>query len=434
MKIKTQLCPGILIIAVLVAGTPILGDDLDTRVATVLKATPLIDGHNDLPWQYLRRVNNHLSQLDLASDLTQIDNPTDTDLPRLRRGMVGGIFWSVYVPIEAYGGNPSAVQAVINQIDFVKRLVNHYDSDLELALDASSIRRIHASGKIASLIGMEGGHSINNSLASLRQLYDLGARYMTLTHSKGLLWADSATDTQRHGGLTQFGELVVLEMNRLGMMVDLSHVSVETMRDALRVSRSPVIFSHSSAYGVTQHARNVPDEVLALVGKKRGVVMVNYLTSYVSESMRLHRVALERHEEMLNQDHDPDRVAELMSQWSARHPAPEVTLFDVADHIDHIKAVAGIEAIGLGADFDGMPPGPVGLEDVSTYPALLKELLIRGYSDQDIAKIAGENLLRVMNDAEAVAARLQTLEPPRDDLLHEIDFEHDFEHNAAQAQ
>ena len=434
MKIKTQLRPGILIIAVLVAGTPILGDDLDTRVATVLKATPLIDGHNDLPWQYLRRVNNHLSQLDLASDLTQIDNPTDTDLPRLRRGMVGGLFWSVYVPIEAYGGNPSAVQAVINQIDFVKRLVNHYDSDLELALDASSIRRIHASGKIASLIGMEGGHSINNSLASLRQLYDLGARYMTLTHSKGLLWADSATDTQRHGGLTQFGELVVLEMNRLGMMVDLSHVSVETMRDALRVSRSPVIFSHSSAYGVTQHARNVPDDVLALVGKKRGVVMVNYLTSYVSESMRLHRVALERHEEMLNQDHDPDRVAELMSQWSARHPAPEVTLFDVADHIDHIKAVAGIEAIGLGADFDGMPPGPVGLEDVSTYPALLKELLIRGYSDQDIAKIAGENLLRVMNDAEAVAARLQTLEPPRDDLLHEIDFEHDFEHNAAQAQ
>ena len=434
MKIKTQLRPGILIIAVLVAGTPILGDDLDTRVATVLKATPLIDGHNDLPWQYLRRVNNHLSQLDLASDLTQIDNPTDTDLPRLRRGMVGGIFWSVYVPIEAYGGNPSAVQAVINQIDFVKRLVNHYDSDLELALDASSIRRIHASGKIASLIGMEGGHSINNSLASLRQLYDLGARYMTLTHSKGLLWADSATDTQRHGGLTQFGELVVLEMNRLGMMVDLSHVSVETMRDALRVSRSPVIFSHSSAYGVTQHARNVPDDVLALVGKKRGVVMVNYLTSYVSESMRLHRVALERHEEMLNQDHEPDRVAELMSQWSARHPAPEVTLFDVADHIDHIKAVAGIEAIGLGADFDGMPPGPVGLEDVSTYPALLKELLIRGYSDQDIAKIAGENLLRVMNDAEAVAARLQTLEPPRDDLLHEIDFEHDFEHNAAQAQ
>ena len=434
MKIKTQLRPGILIIAVLVAGTPILGDDLDTRVATVLKATPLIDGHNDLPWQYLRRVNNHLSQLDLASDLTQIDNPTDTDLPRLRRGMVGGLFWSVYVPIEAYGGNPSAVQAVINQIDFVKRLVNHYDSDLELALDASSIRRIHASGKIASLIGMEGGHSINNSLASLRQLYDLGARYMTLTHSKGLLWADSATDTQRHGGLTQFGELVVLEMNRLGMMVDLSHVSVETMRDALRVSRSPVIFSHSSAYGVTQHARNVPDDVLALVGKKRGVVMVNYLTSYVSESMRLHRVALERHEEMLNQDHDPDRVAELMSQWSARHPAPEVTLFDVADHIDHIKAVAGIEAIGLGADFDGMPPGPVGLEDVSTYPALLKELLIRGYSDQDIAKIAGENLLRVMNDAEAVAARLQSFKPPRDDLLHEIDFEHDFEHNAAQAQ
>ena len=424
MNIVMRLCPRVLMIAVLVSGNLVLADDLDTRVATVLKATPLIDGHNDLPWQYHRRVNNHLSQLDLASDLTQIERPTDTDLPRLRRGRVGGLFWSVYIPIEGYGGKPSAVQAVMDQIDLVKRLINHHEDDLELALDASSIRRIHKAGKIASLIGMEGGHSINNSLASLRQLYELGARYMTLTHSKGLLWADSATDTPRHGGLTGFGELVVLEMNRLGMMVDLSHVSVETMRDALRVSRAPVIFSHSSAYAVTQHARNVPDDILALVGKKRGVVMVNYLTSYVSEPMRLYRVALERHQAMLNRDHEPDAAGELMAQWSALHPAPEVTLFDVADHIDHIKAVAGIEAIGLGADFDGMPPGPVGLKDVSTYPALLKELLIRGYSDQDIAKIAGENLLRVMTDVEAVAARLRTLETPRDDLLHEIDRMH----------
>ena len=424
MNIVMLMCPRVLMIAVLVSGNLVLADDLDTRVATVLKATPLIDGHNDLPWQYHRRVNNHLSQLDLASDLTQIERPTDTDLPRLRRGRVGGLFWSVYIPIEGYGGKPSAVQAVMDQIDLVKRLINHHEDDLELALDASSIRRIHKAGKIASLIGMEGGHSINNSLASLRQLYELGARYMTLTHSKGLLWADSATDTPRHGGLTGFGELVVLEMNRLGMMVDLSHVSVETMRDALRVSRAPVIFSHSSAYAVTQHARNVPDDILALVGKKRGVVMVNYLTSYVSEPMRLYRVALERHQAMLNRDHEPDAAGELMAQWSALHPAPEVTLFDVADHIDHIKAVAGIEAIGLGADFDGMPPGPVGLEDVSTYPALLKELLIRGYSDQDIANIAGENLLRVMTDVEAVAARLRTLETPRDDLLHEIDRMH----------
>ena len=424
MNIVMRLCPRVLMIAVLASGNPVLADDLDTRVATVLKATPLIDGHNDLPWQYHRRVNNHLSQLDLASDLTQIERPTDTDLPRLRRGRVGGLFWSVYIPIEGYGGKPSAVQAVMDQIDLVKRLINHHEDDLELALDASSIRKIHKAGKIASLIGMEGGHSINNSLASLRQLYELGARYMALTHSKGLLWADSATDTPRHGGLTGFGELVVLEMNRLGMMVDLSHVSVETMRDALRVSRAPVIFSHSSAYAVTQHARNVPDDILALVGKKRGVVMVNYLTSYVSEPMRLYRVALERHQAMLNRDHEPDAAGELMAQWSALHPAPEVTLFDVADHIDHIKAVAGIEAIGLGADFDGMPHGPVGLEDVSTYPALLKELLIRGYSDQDIAKIAGENLLRVMTDVEAVAARLRTLETPRDDLLHEIDRMH----------
>lgn len=424
MNILQRLCLSTFLIIALTPGQPLFAYDLDTRVAAVLKATPLIDGHNDIPWQYHRRVNNHLLQLDLASDLTQIEHPTHTDLPRLRRGMVGGQFWSVYVPIDAYGGKPSAVQEVMDQIDFIKRLINHHDSDLELALDASSIRRIHAAGKIASLIGMEGGHSINNSLASLRQLYDLGARYMTLTHSKGLLWADSATDTARHGGLTRFGELVVLEMNRLGMMVDLSHVSFETMRDALRVSRSPVIFSHSSAYGVTQHVRNVPDDVLTLVGKKRGVVMVNYLTSYISEPMRLHRVALEAHQETLNQAHDPEVVRELMTQWSALYPAPEVTLYDVADHIDHIKTVAGIDAIGLGADFDGMPPGPVGLEDVSTYPALLKELLIRGYSDQDIAKIAGENLLRVMTDAEAVARRLHALETPRDDLLHEIDLVH----------
>ena len=421
MTVTRRILRTALISGALISGAPSLADDLDTRVATVLKSTPLIDGHNDIPWQYQRRVNNHLLKLDLALDLSQIEDPTHTDIPRLRRGMVGGLFWSVYVPIDAYGGAADSVQAVIDQIDLVKRLINYYDSDFELALDARSVRRIHATGKIASLIGMEGGHSINNSLASLRQLYDLGARYMTLTHGKGLLWADSATDEARHDGLTAFGELVVLEMNRLGMMVDLSHVSFETMRDALRVSRAPVIFSHSSAYGVTQHIRNVPDDVLELVAKQRGVVMVNYLTSYISEPMRLYRIEFEAHQDTLRQDHKPEAVSALMTQWSALHRAPEVTLFDVADHIDHIKAVAGIDAIGLGADFDGMPPGPVGLEDVATYPALLKELLIRGYTDQDIAKIAGENVLRVMTEAETIAGHLQAREQPRDDLLQEVD-------------
>ena len=404
-------------IAITLIGLPAIAwsDDLDARVARVLKSTPLIDGHNDLPWQFQRRSRNQLSGLNLRSDLSQLAQPTDTDIPRLRRGQVGGLFWSVYVPIRGYDGEQGDVQAVIAQIDLVKRMVAKYDDTFELTLTPAATREAHQRGKIASMIGIEGGHAIQNSLATLRGLFDLGARYMTLTHSKGLSWADSATDDPRVGGLTPFGEQVVLEMNRLGMLVDLAHVSTETMKDALRITRSPVIFSHSSAWSVTNHDRNVPDDILRAVAANRGVVMVNYLTSYVSEPMRLYRMAYEAREAEIKASHPASQRDSVLARWVSENPAPEVTLYDVADHIDHLRAVAGIQAIGLGADFDGMPPGPVGLEDVSTYPALFKELLIRGYSDQDIAKIAGENILRAWSEAEAIAQRLQQLEPPRED-------------------
>jgi membrane dipeptidase len=407
----------LIVIGVTLIGLPAIAwpDDLDARVARVLKSTPLIDGHNDLPWQFQKRSRNQLSGLDLRTDLSLLEQPTDTDIPRLRRGQVGGLFWSVYVPIKAYDGAKGDVQAVIAQIDLVKRMVAKYDDTFELTLTAAATRDAHQRGKIASMIGIEGGHAIQNSLATLRGLFDLGARYMTLTHSKGLSWADSATDDPRVGGLTPFGEQVVLEMNRLGMLVDLAHVSTETMKDALRITRSPVIFSHSSAWSVTNHDRNVPDDILRAVAANRGVVMVNYLTSYVSEPMRLYRIAYEAREAEIEASYSASQWDSLLERWVSENPAPEVTLYDVADHIDHLRAVAGIQAIGLGADFDGMPPGPVGLEDVSTYPALFKELLIRGYSDQDIAKIAGENILRAWSEAEAVAERLQQLEAPRED-------------------
>jgi len=406
-----------IVIGITLIGLPAIAwsDDLDARVARVLKSTPLIDGHNDLPWQFQRRSRNQLSGLNLRSDLSQLAQPTDTDIPRLRRGQVGGLFWSVYVPIRGYDGEQGDVQAVIAQIDLVKRMVAKYDDTFELTLTPAATREAHQRGKIASMIGIEGGHAIQNSLATLRGLFDLGARYMTLTHSKGLSWADSATDDPRVGGLTPFGEQVVLEMNRLGMLVDLAHVSTETMKDALRITRSPVIFSHSSAWSVTNHDRNVPDDILRAVAANRGVVMVNYLTSYVSEPMRLYRMAYEAREAEIKASHPASQRNSELARWVSENPAPEVTLYDVADHIDHLRAVAGIQAIGLGADFDGMPPGPVGLEDVSTYPALFKELLIRGYSDQDIAKIAGENILRAWSEAEAIAQRLQQLEPPRED-------------------
>lgn len=390
---------------------------LRKRVSSVLKETPLIDGHNDLPMEYTNRVKGNLDQMPFTSDLSAIERPTHTDYPRMVKGMIGGQFWSVYIPITAYPGASGDVGRVLKQIDVVHRMITTYPDQLELALTANEIISAHHRGKIASLMGIEGGHSIENSLANLRMLYRTGARYMTLTHSKGLRWADSATDEERVGGLSPFGKEVVREMNRLGMLVDLSHVSVSAMNDALDVSTAPVIFSHSSAYALTAHKRNIPDEVLLRLQANNGVAMVTFFPSYVSETVRLSWIRLR---EMVNaQTDDPKEQTKLYRAQLLTLPRP--TLADVADHIDHIRNLIGIDHIGLGGDYDGMPPGPIGLEDVSTYPALLTELLRRGYSDADIAKIAGGNILRVMQAVEIVARTEQARRLPSNAQIEELD-------------
>ena len=388
----------------------VLGSDekLFQRAQRLLREVPLIDGHNDTPSQYRKRVNLELADLDFASDRAAIQPPMQTDLPRLRAGGVGAQFWSVYIPIRQRGGSPGDARTVIEQIDFVKRLVARYPDDLALAYTADDIERIHRSGRIASLIGMEGGHSIENSLAVLRATYELGARYMTLTHSKNTRWADSATDESEYGGLTAFGEEVVREMNRLGMMVDLSHVSPETMHDALDVSRAPVIFSHSSAYALCRHVRNVADDVLVRLAENDGVVMITFLGSYVSEELRLWaQLRSEERSRLRRQYEDDDKAIEAaVAGWAESNPMPRATLEQVADHIDHVRAVAGIDHIGIGSDFDGTSSLPVGLEDVSTYPNLIIELLRRGYTEDAIRKILGRNVLRVMRAVEQVAGEM----------------------------
>ncbi|MCH2338049.1 MAG: dipeptidase [Pseudomonadales bacterium] len=400
---------------------PMIAETFEQRVVEVLKATPLVDGHNDIPWAFRKRVNNRLDRLDLSDDLSRVEPPTHTDIPRLVKGQVGGQFWSVYVPIREYGGGSEHTQLVIEQIDFVHRLVDRYPETFELAYTASDVRRIHAGGKIASLIGLEGGHAINDSLAVLRRMYQLGARYMTLTHTKGLRWADSATDIVRHNGLTSFGEAVVREMNRLGMLVDLSHTSADTMRDAMRVSEAPIIFSHSSAYTLVPHPRNVPDDVLELVSENQGVVMVTFYPSYVSERVRRYGLDAMAERQRLQTEFSEEEASRRLNEWQQANPAPRPTLAQVADHIDHIHDVVGIDHIGIGADYDGMPPGPIGLEDVSKYPALFVELLKRGYSDDDIAKIAGGNILRVMQDVELVAKRIAKRRLPSMITIEEVD-------------
>jgi membrane dipeptidase len=390
---------------------------LHKRVTSVLKKTPLIDGHNDLPMRYTMQVQGNLEQMPFTSDLSSIKKPTQTDHPRMLKGMMGGQFWSVYIPIAAYPGASGDVARVLTQIDVVHRMITTYPDQLELALTANEVIDAHRRGKIASMMGIEGGHAIENSLANLRMLYKAGARYMTLTHSKGLRWADSATDEERVGGLSPFGMQVVHEMNRLGMLVDLSHVSVNAMNDALDVSSAPVIFSHSSAFALTAHKRNIPDEVLFRLKVNNGVAMVTFYPSYVSETVRLAWINLRK--KVNAQTEDPKEQAKLYGAQLSTLPRP--TLADVADHIDHIRNLIGIDYIGLGGDYDGMPPGPVGLEDVSTYPALLKELLRRGYSDADIAKIAGRNILRVMQDVETIARKEQARRLPSNARIDELD-------------
>ena len=387
------------------------------RVEKVLQTTPLIDGHNDLPYVYTTRVDGRLDALPFTADLTRVQRPTHTDLPRLRQGMMGAQFWSVYIPIRQYPGAPGDTARVLRQIDIVHRLIEKHPHALELALTSDDIRRIHRSGKIASLMGMEGGHAIEDSLAALRMLYLAGARYMTLTHGKGLRWADSATDEERHNGLTAFGKEVVREMNRLGMLVDLSHVSPATMHDALDVTEAPVMFSHSSALGMTAHNRNVPDDVLLRVKDNGGVVMVTFFYTYVNELVRMAYVRMV--EAIKAETDDPEEQARLVRERLPELPRPQ--LDDVADHIDYIRDLIGVDYIGLGGDYDGMPPGPIGLEDVSTYPALFVELMRRGYTDDDIAKIAGENILRVMAETESVSVKLKKERPPSDALIDVLD-------------
>ncbi|MEA2692690.1 MAG: rane dipeptidase [Acidobacteriota bacterium] len=391
------------------------------RVLKVLDRVPLVDGHNDVPWQYRERVKNHLDKIDLAKDTSGLEPAMHTDIPRLRKGGVGGQFWSVYVPVEITG--PAAVEAVLEQMDVVRRLAARYPETFEMAMTAADVRRIHKAGRIASLLGMEGGHSIDNSLGTLRQLYQAGARYMTITHSKNTDWADSATDAPKHGGLTRFGEEVVREMNRLGMLVDLSHVSPETMKKALAVSAAPVIFSHSSARALTGHPRNVPDDVLALVPKNGGVVMVTFVPSFDSEEVRGWNAGKDGEEARLKALHpeSPEQVKSELAAWVKAHPEPRATLAQVADHVDHVRKVAGVDHVGLGSDFDGITRTPLGLEGVSQYPVLLAELLRRGWTDEEIGKLAGDNVLRVLGEAERVAARLQKERPPSDARIEELD-------------
>ncbi len=397
-------------------------EDAATRVARILAATPLIDGHNDLPWELRERYQGDLGAIDLSKDTAhvappqavgsdgEVTAPLMTDIPRLRAGHVGGQFWSVWIPVGVQGS--AAVQMTLEQIDLVKRMAARYPRDLEMAYTAADIRRIHQSHKVASLIGIEGGHQINQSLAVLRQMYDAGARYMTLTHTTNTEWADSATDSPVHHGLTPFGVQVVHEMNRLGMLVDLSHVSPDTMRAALAATSAPVIFSHSSARALDDHPRNVPDDVLRQVAANGGIVMVNFAPGYVSDATNRWEADYQAEKTRNNSPPyaglyigQPDRAAAALALWVQAHPVPPATLAQVADHIEHIRQIAGIDHVGLGSDFDGIPTTPVGLEGVDRYPALLEELLRRGWSDADIAKLAGGNLLRVLSGAEAVALR-----------------------------
>jgi membrane dipeptidase len=380
------------------------------EIRKLLRQSPLIDGHNDLPWQFLKRKTD-FTILDIAADNSHLKDPLVTDIPRLRAGGLGAQFWSVYVPTEPSG--PAAVRAVLGQIDLVHRMVARYPDTFELALTAADIQRIHRHGKIASLIGMEGGHSIDNSLAVLRATYALGARYLTLTHTKNTDWADAAGDQPAHHGLTPFGEEVVREMNRLGMLVDLSHVTDETMRAALRVSKAPVIFSHSSAFALCHNPRNVPDDVLQMLRANGGVVMVCFLPGFLDDANSAHMTFAMAERTRLEQLYpaDPDKADLEMEAWRRAHPSPPAPFTEVADHIDHIRKVAGIDHIGLGSDFEGFHGPPTGLEDVSCYPALLAELLRRGYIKDEIKKIAGLNLLRVMRDAERVSKALQRQAP-----------------------
>jgi len=375
------------------------------RVDRILRATPLIDGHNDLPWAIKSDHGNDLANVDLNSDTRTLTPPLHTDIPRLRQGRLGAQFWSVYVPAALKG--PDATRATFEQIDLTRRMIAAYPQTFEFADSADDIVRIHRQRRIASMFGMEGGEAINNNLALLREFRAAGVLYMTLTHSQNTDWVDSATATPQHGGLSPFGEDVIREMNRVGMLVDLSHVSADAMRDALRVTTAPVIFSHSSAFGVTPHPRNVPDDVLELVRANGGVVMVNFFPAFTSTEVwewGSRRAAEEARLRALNPA-DPAAVTAGVAAWVEANPRPSIDVGVIADHIEHIARVASRDNVGIGSDYDGVPWLPEGLDGVEDYPNLFVELMRRGWSDRDLAKLAGGNVLRALRQAERVAAQ-----------------------------
>lgn len=374
-----------------------------------LAAAPVWDGHNDVPVQMRVRFHNVINGVDFSDTSrtgpeTESGKPMQTDLARMRRGHIGAQFWSIYVKADLT--EPRAVLETLEQVDVARRLIARYPSDMAFATTADEVEAAMREGRIASLLGLEGGHSIGSSLAVLRQMYSLGVRYMTLTHTANTPWADSATDKAAHDGLTDFGKDVVREMQRLGMLVDLSHVSEATMMDALDVAQAPVIFSHSGARAIDQHVRNVPDAVLDRVKANGGVVMAIALPAFVSEARRQWGARLAGEEERLKvlNNKDKAQVDAGLEEWKRANPEPAVTIADVADHIDHIVQRIGIEHVGLGGDYDGMPEGPEGMKDVSGYPALFAELARRGYTQAQLQLIASGNMMRVLRAAEAYAA------------------------------
>ena len=393
-------------------------NDLQARARALHKQSPVIDGHNDYPWALRERdVGGDFNKADITEPVPSLM----TDIPRLRRGGLGAQFWSVYVPAEMQG--KEAVRATLEQIDVVHRMTKRWPETFELALTADAAERAFKSGRIGSMIGMEGGHSIDNSLATLRQMYAVGARYMTLTHSQNVPWADSATDQPKHNGLSKFGEEVVREMNRLGMLVDLSHTSPDTMKDVLAIAEAPVIFSHSAARALCNVPRDVPDDVLAMLPKNGGVVMVTFVPGFISQAVADWSITYAAQQQLLRVQFptNTNYVNAGLERWRSENPEPRATLKQVADHIDHIRKVAGIDHIGLGGDFDGITSVVEGLEDVSKYPDLTAELLSRGYKDEEVKKVLGLNVLRAWRGAEQAAARLQKTRGPSTVTIDAVD-------------
>ncbi|MGY1590837.1 dipeptidase [Geodermatophilus sp. SYSU D00708] len=386
------------------------------RARELLRHSPLVDGHNDLPWALRTRFGADLDRVDLAAPVAG----THTDLPRLRRGGVGGQFWSVYVPGALQGD--AAVTATLEQVDLVHRMVRRHPDHLELALGADDVEAAFARGRVASLLGAEGGHSIANSLGVLRPLHALGVRYLTLTHNVNVPWADAATDVPAVGGLSPFGREVVREMNRLGVLVDLSHVAATTARDALTVAEAPVVFSHSAARALCDTPRNVPDDLLRGLAANGGVCMVTFVPDFVSPRCRAWALGLRAEVERRGLDpRDAGVRAAVGAEYEAAHPRPRAVLAEVADHVEHVTSVAGIDHVGIGGDFDGSDDVPDGLEDVACYPALVAELLDRGWRREDCVRLVGGNVLRVLRQAEAVARCLSARRPASTARLEDLD-------------